>query len=385
MSDLQELQDTLEKLIQSEQKLDEVVAKTLLKNEESHNVRLKCFKRLRVFLKIVIENDALRLRIDGRVINDFVNNAGLKFSELLSKVIVVCNEEVIACKDFKQESNKVEAEANKGYSENENLQVEQNNVVEIIESNNSTNTIEKDLFEEIGVVHKLENTDNVDIYEWHANVNAKYFDAFEVNLSNIPKSIKIIFDFDNSKDLVKLCLPLQKLFGKVSVPKSKALIEMWKYLVNNSLIQRGEEFVLNNILAEVFPFNENDEKTEIGSVLKMDKLTYLMNRYCFLNLDVCAVNLPVENCDRVFDVLFERDDLTDPLKMYKNRNIKLLDSKIDGLKSDLEYIQNQCDCYNKFIDDPIKFFIRLYCDASLSMYDSKVMDSVYKVLKKKEE
>lgn len=73
-----------EKLGTVEEKLDRAVLRQRLLIEEMHCQRIKCTKRLRVFL----EPGEGSLRISGRVINDYKNFAEMKMSDVLRRFYV---------------------------------------------------------------------------------------------------------------------------------------------------------------------------------------------------------------------------------------------------------------------------------------------------------
>merc|ERR1712137_194853 len=80
-----------EKLRNLEIHLDRAILKKRLLNEESHHKRIKCTKRLRVFLKYEKFEDSYHLQIDGRVVNDLTGSTTLKTTDLLKSIVVKLN------------------------------------------------------------------------------------------------------------------------------------------------------------------------------------------------------------------------------------------------------------------------------------------------------
>lgn len=74
----------LEKLKLIEEKLDQAVLKQRLLIEEMHCQRIKCTKRLRIF----VDAAPNALKISGRVINDYKNFVELKMSDVLRRFYV---------------------------------------------------------------------------------------------------------------------------------------------------------------------------------------------------------------------------------------------------------------------------------------------------------
>lgn len=301
------MEDLFNNLRKVETQIDKVTLKKYLQYEEQHNTRLKCFKRLRIFLKLHIVNNNIHLRIDGKVINDYKNIIETKMSELLKGFYVILDEKT---------------------SENSNSFM-LDNVIN-----------EKGLPTDETVVKEIQKSEN--IFEW-INEDEK-LDAFELRDNYIPKTIKIIFEFDNSKDLVRLSEPLKKVLNLSTTNKTKCIIETWKYIRLNKLIDSKGIVTANEELQAVFKKNE----------FHIDEMPTLLT-YHYLPLDILAFNIPVNDYERIFDVVIERDDLTDFPVLYKDKNILSLDKKIHQLNEYITNINTKKNVLKKLIDNPNKF------------------------------
>ncbi|KAM0686960.1 SWI/SNF and RSC complex subunit Ssr3 [Conglomerata obtusa] len=300
------MMEQYEKLKRMEKKLDQTILKKHLQIEEQHNTRIFCLKRLRFFLKLKLVENNLHLRLDGRVINDYKNSHEMRTSELIKSLFVIVDEE--ACMN--------------------------NNVImqEAVTDDNRKDT-NNDCKQMIG---------NENIYEWYQGEDV--FDSFELIHKSIPKKIKIIINFDNSYDLVRLGPALQNLLKIHTTTKTNAIIEMWKYIRLNNLIDKNGVVNCDDALLKIF----NVES------FCLNDLTQKMNRH-FLSLDVLAFDVPVSDYERVFDVVLERDDLTEMPILYKDKNICILDKKIQSVLECIEGVKDKKKTLEKFMQDPIKF------------------------------
>lgn len=301
------MEELFHKLRRIEEQLDKTTLKRYLEFEEQHNTRLKCLKRLRIFLKLRVIDGNVHLRIDGRVINDYKNIVETRMSELLKRVCVVFNEDVTTL------TNMV--------------------LLDDINSN-----------EDVGsgqwVCKEIEGNENV--FEWINNGDK--IDAFEICDNNIPQTIKIIFEFDNSKDLVRLSAPLRELLQIDTITKTNAIIGLWKYIRINKLVDIYGLVTCDNALKSVF----NSE------TIHLDTITNSIHQH-FLPLELFSFNIPVTHYERIFDVNVERDDLTDFPAIFKDRNINILEKKIQHTLESIDTVNDKRDVLGKFARDPVKF------------------------------
>ncbi|KAM0674062.1 SWI/SNF and RSC complex subunit Ssr3 [Gurleya vavrai] len=310
-----------------EKKLDKIVLKKHLQIEEEHNARISCIKRLRIFLKIKITNNSLYLRIDGRVINDYQNMIEMQTSELIKSLFVISNEK----------NNKI--------YEKEDL----------IES----------------------------VFEWHQSEDI--FDSFEIKFNSIPKSLKIVFDFDNSRDLVRLSAPLQNLLNIHTTTKTNVFIEIWKYIRINKLIQKNDKIICNDEFKKIFNCD----------FFYMHEMTNLFNIH-FLPLDFLSFEVPISDYERVFDVVLEKDDLSEMPVLYKDKNINVLEKRIQNVLESIENVNDKRNVLKKFLGCPEGFAnenILLekmdldYLNGNLNegfFNDPEIQEQIYTMCKNKE-
>ncbi|KAM0678423.1 hypothetical protein BDAP_001139 [Binucleata daphniae] len=443
-------------LKQIENDIDSLVLQKHLQIEEEHNTRLFCIKRLRFFLKVCAQNDNLLLRLDGQVINDYKNNTNMCTSELIKRLCVVIetneksneinkkiddkkidnekksddnvndkgiikkqkmndnnvnvtkcedddvikeeyttknlaiNNHVTAVKDNpnKENNNNTHIELDKnGGDEFENVKTHINydatknesnlptNIENHEKKNKDTNGNTKTIYYDI-----ITTTNNNKIFEWQ-NENNK-IDSYELLLDKIPKTIKIVIEFDNTKNLVKLSEPLQKLLNIHTTTRTNAIIEVWKYLRINKLIDNHNAVKCNGLLKDIFDCD----------TLDINNLTTALSLH-FQPLDLLSFNVPVKSYERIFDVILERDDLTDAPILYKDKNINYLDRKIQNVIDYIENTEERKEALIQYVNDPImyinKFFILDKCSIDFLMgndndgvfYDPVVAEELYNILK----
>lgn len=306
------MEELYQKLRRIEEQLDKTTLKRYLEFEEQHNTRLKCLKRLRIFLKTQIIDSSIHIRIDGRVINDYKNIVETRMSELLKRVCIIFNEEAY----------------------------EDSNVILLDEDilKNSTNNDKQ--IKNNAICKEINGKEN--IFEWVNN--EEKIDAFEINEKVLPNSIKILFEFDNSKDLVRLSKPLSALLKTTIITKTKAIIELWKYMRFSKLVNVEGEVTCDDALRSVFKCEK----------LNLDNITQLIYQH-FLPLEIFSFNIPVSNYERIFDVNIERDDLTDFPAIFKDRHINILEKKIQNTIDSIEIVNDKIDVLDKFSKNPVKF------------------------------
>lgn len=319
------MEELFHKLRRIEEQLDKNTLKRYLEFEEQHNTRLKCLKRLRIFLKLNIIDNNIHLRIDGRVINDYKNIVETRMSELLKRVLVVFNVNT-------------ETFSNVIYLDNINSAADCENTIRT----SSGSLKEKiEVFEECEKIKKNEN-----VFEW---INSgKKIDSFEVCDSVIPETIKIIFEFDNSKDLVRLSEPLRNLLQTDTITKTKALIEIWKYIRIKNLVDLSGQVTCDEALKSVF-------KTDH---VHLDNIKSMIYQH-FLPLEIFSFDIPVRHYERIFDINIERDDLTDFPAIFKDRNINILEKKIQNTIESIGLVNDKKEILNQFANNPVKFMNKL--------------------------
>lgn len=371
-----------------ENTLNKAALKKYLEFEEQHNSRLKCIKRLRIFLKLKVGN-SVKLRIDGRVINDYRNIVETRMSELLKRVVVVFDEEAdvkyldqLEFESLDESSSSVQRDNETNInlhdckSRDESLdQVEKEN------TENEHTTLVADATDHSLDVKNRKHTSNESqsIYEWHNNGDRT--DAFELVCNKIPRSIKILIEFDNSKDLVRLSDSLQKIIQADTITRTNAIIGFWKYLRTNKLIGKDGYILRDDKIKEVFA---ND--------VHIDEIVAELNKH-FLPLEILAFRIPVTDYERIFDVKVERDDLTDFPVLYKNKNINMLEKKILSVLEGIERSKDRLDVLKRFADDPEIFMRRHIAVESKDLdfigisdkgifADPKILESIYEIVKK---
>lgn len=297
------LLDLYEKLRLLEMHLDKAVLKKKLLVEESHYKRIKCTKRLRLFVNFELFEDSFLLKIDGRVINDFTNTTELRMSDVLKNVCVKL--------DFgdKEEDTAKRIKRSDGCSE---------------------------LHEK--VLRKC--------YEWSKTKN-DVIDCFELNLEDMPEKVTVLLEFENTFDRYKLAAPVRKLFNKETETKTGLLIDLWKYIRLNRLITETSDFIVtcDEKLREIFDCDH-------FKILDMPRLVSAL----LLPLDPLIFEIPAQNnYTSNFDVPIDVDDFYEFPVMYSNNVIFQLDQKIAGLFDTLKRANTKCEVLKKFSANPNSF------------------------------
>lgn len=361
--------DEYEDLKRIESDIDDCMLRKHLQIEEEHNTRLFCIKKLRFFLTVNVTNESLLLRLDGQVINDYKNTTKTYTSELIKRLCIVFENET-------EENKKIDIENDMTDKDNKEMQENYHNCSNI---ENHTN---KDKIEsKLQTKTSCNTSQNAEIFEWEQE--SEKIDSFELMRTKIPKKIKIIIEFDNSKDLVKLSEPLQKLLNLHTTTKTNAIIEMWKYLRINKLIDNSGNIICADMLKDIFD----------SDLFHIDNLTSKIYQH-FLPLDLLSFNIPIKCYERVFDIVMERDDLSDVPIIYKDKNIAHIDRKIQNIIDCIENIKEKKNVLEKYIKNPIKFIddflvidkrnvdFLMGGDNDGVFYDPTVVKELYNILKK---
>lgn len=401
-----------------ENTLNKAALKKYLEFEEQHNSRLKCYKRLRLFTNIKIGN-GFKLRIDGRVINDYRNVVETRMSELLKKVVVVlddetdikyldesvfkmendednstiCNQEklvpfcgnAIIDPQITEQANFADTNDKKDYA-TKKIKIEKGNSMELSKETHDKDPIStndgKELIENrrtSGLYNLKGMIEDEKIFEWHNNGDK--IDAFELVTDKLPKSIKILIEFDNSKDLVRLSQKLQKIIPFDTITKTNAIIEFWKYIRLNTLINKEGYIVRNDIIGTIF-----------SKDVHIDDLVYELDKH-FLPIEILAFRVPVRDYERIFDVKVERDDLTDFPVLFKNKAINALEKKIQYIMDCIEMSKDRVTVMERFAQDPdyfVKHHIMVECSdldflgiSDKGIFaDPKILEYIYELIKR---
>lgn len=294
--------DLYEKLRMLEIHLDRAVLKKRLLIEESHYKRIKCTKRLRVFLDFKLFDGAFLLKIDGRVVNDFTNTTELRASDVLKSLAVRL-----------QFSDKQENASKR--------------------AKNSFSTA-------------ITTDGNNEFYEWKKHRD-DMIDCFELNLDRVPDSITVLLEFENTFDRYKLPHSVSELFGKETETKTGLLIDFWKYIRINRL----------NIEPHSFLVTCDDALKKIFGVphIKLLDLENLVTPF-LLPLDPLIFHISTDNnYTNNFDVPIEVDDFYEFPIMYPNSAIFQLEQKIADLFDILKRYNGRYEVINRFSKDPVSF------------------------------
>lgn len=284
-----------ERLKAAEEKLDKAVLRQRLLIEELHCQRIKCTKRLRVF----VEPTHVSLKVSGRVINDYRNFAELRMSDVLKRFYI---------------------------------QV---------------------FFE-----------DRTEIFEWAKGRTS--VDSFELDGLDGMKSAKLVFDFANLRDTFRLSDGLQMLLNKRTENRTSFLIDLWKYVRLNNLVQRGVVHCDADLKAIFKVDTFKMEELELGDHL--------------LPLDSLVVDVDLGKKE-IFDVEMEMDDLVDFPILYSSKRIHLLKRKIEELQEMIKNCRERVDVLSKFAADPVDYINRNVVNEDRNFfYDILVQDLVFKIL-----
>ncbi|ELQ74460.1 SWI/SNF transcription activation complex subunit [Trachipleistophora hominis] len=297
------LLDLYEKLRVLEMHLDKAVLKKKLLVEESHYKRIKCAKRLRLFINFERFEDSFLLKLDGRVINDLTNTTELRMSDVLKNVCVKL--------DFEDK----EEDSGKKIKSNDGSYVQPEKTVR-------------------------------EFYEWRKSKN-DMLDCFELNLEAKPEKITVLFEFENTFDRYKLISPVRQLFKKETETKTGLLIDIWKYIRLNRLVIEADDFtvVCDEKLKEIFGCDQ-------FKILDMPELVSPL----LLPLDPLILEIPVQkNYTSNFDVPIDVDDFYEFPVMYTNNVIFQLDQKIAGLFDILKRNNAKYEVLKKFAANPNSF------------------------------
>ncbi|KRH92405.1 SWI/SNF transcription activation complex subunit [Pseudoloma neurophilia] len=176
-----------EKLRELELHLDKAVLRKKLLIEETHHKRIKCSKNIRIAIKYEKFEKGYHLQIDGRILNNFMNNTNVKFTDIFKNIVVVLN----SAQKQKNDSNQQR------------------------------------------------------IFEWNKNDYLKdNIDSFELSGTENHDSLTIMFEFENVLEKYKLSNMFQQLIDKQTDTKTGAIIELWKYIRLNKLISDYNGYIV---------------------------------------------------------------------------------------------------------------------------------------------
>ncbi|KCZ81512.1 hypothetical protein H312_01090 [Anncaliia algerae PRA339] len=308
-----------EKLKTLEKSLDEAVLKHRLLIEENHCQRIKCKKRLRLF----IETNAIKTK----VINDYINNITLHGSDLIKRIYLVENDRIIReylCGDEKVDNFYLEKEVKK-------TDLVYKSTLE--EQNNSTNILKE------------------------MNLISENNEPIKSTEENIKRKVLI-----ELKDLgiYKIKPKLSQLLNKKTGNKTNILISIWKYVHNKKIIRNGKIYC-NEELKEIL----NIEKINIESI-------NLINLIEPLDL----VEIPLEK--EIYDIEVELDDLVDFPILYQSKVISQLNRKTDEIKEIINMVEDRIKILKEFVEKGETFIDEHSLDDKRAFfYDPYVQEMVY--------
>ncbi|KAF7684557.1 SWI/SNF complex component SNF12 like protein [Astathelohania contejeani] len=306
------MESIYEELKKIENYVDQAALKKRLMIEESHGQRIKCVKRLRVFINVNIQNNIFYLRVHGKVINDFKNFVEMQTSDLLKRFYVQTN-----------------------FNKTTNITGDEIPVTEVPPCD-----------ETMPAANNINGTLIDNFYEWNKSEGyPTKVDSFELICPEIPHNLRLFFEFENSRDIYKLTPGLSKLLNKTTDTKTRVIVDLWKYIKIHRLLDGSGIVKCDETLKEIFGLESFD----------MEELSMILNAY-LVPLDILEIEVPVtDKYSRIFDVRLELDDLVDFPLLYQNKNIGILENKINELQAIIKQIKERKETLRKFSENPDKF------------------------------
>lgn len=318
------LLDLYEKLQELESHLDKAVLRKKLLIEESHHKRIKCSIRARMTIIFEKFDNSYHLQIDGRVINNFLNNHNIKITDLFKRIVVKLNQ---------HEQDGLDEYKSSPLTSDTETKILQNDKVIHSQTTNVSKPNE-------------ETTGECSIFEWVKNTDDN-IDRFELIGTEKHGSITILFELENPMEKYKLSRTLQKLLQKETETKTGVLIDLWKYVRLNRLITDYNGYIVrcDDKLKRLF-------NIEIFQLIELPDLV----DHHLLPLDPLIIEIPNQNnYSRKFDIPMEVDDFFDFPVLYQNNLIPQLDQKIINLFESLKLLRTRIHTLTKFHDNPKKF------------------------------
>ncbi|RVD93337.1 SWIB domain-containing protein [Tubulinosema ratisbonensis] len=319
-----------EKLNLLEKQLDDTVLKHRLLIEENHCQRIKCKKRLRLFIEPSV--------IKTKVINDYVNNVKIHGSDLIKRIFLV--EDNLIVNEFLCGENVIDD----FYLADDKTHI------------NLVMPSEKSVHENQSYVH------NNQLFV-HENSLTQVSNS--VNQPNSPGKIKERKILIELKDLgvYKLKEKASLLFNKKADTKTNIFIELWKYVHNKKIIKNGKIYC-----------NE-----ELKSILGVEKINIEEVKLINFIEPLDLIHLPSET--DIYDIEVELDDLVDFPILYQSKKIPQLTRKINEINEIISMVNEKISVLSEFISKGVRYIDEKCLDDNRSFfYDPCVQEKVYNLI-----
>ncbi|ADM11407.1 uncharacterized protein Eint_041180 [Encephalitozoon intestinalis ATCC 50506] len=314
-----------DKLQNIEAEIDRLCLEKKLNMEAEYLKRIKCKKSLRCYVKVAMKK-GIFIRLDSRVINDYKNGGQMKFSDVVKRFCVIFDSSIPTTADIHFGPSSGSDESDRGMEED----------------------MTGDQEGQLGQM-KCKNMSMENFFEWtKCNGDAE---AFEVNSDKSPKTIRLMFDLENPREIFRLSPKLSNILGRYTDTKPNVITHLWRYINKSGLMSIDSDIVECNPL--------------LKDILGVDRFSFpelpglVAPHLCAL--DYLIVDIPpVDEYTEIFDIPFEWDDLHQYPTLY-TKKIHALDRKIESLRQLLKRCEERERVLNEFERDPTAFINRWIC------------------------
>ncbi|KAG0417130.1 SWI/SNF-related matrix-associated actin-dependent regulator of chromatin subfamily D member 1, partial [Dictyocoela roeselum] len=172
-----------------------------------------------------------------------------------------------------------------------------------------------------GVVNPCLSTsvDN-NIFEWHSECGGNFIDGFSLSICPSISFLNCYFEFKNCVDQYRISEKLRSVIERRVETKTRAIIEVWKYIMANKLFDNSNRTAVNcdDKLRNCFQVDS----------FKITDLDRLVSNH-LLNFEPVCMRIPiVDGYKAMYNLKIDLDDLNEMPKLYSNPAIVQLENKI---------------------------------------------------------
>lgn len=327
-----------DKLEQLNSKIDEIALRKRLEIEAEHLKRIKCAKTIRLFTSFTESC----FKINTRVLNDLTSEEKTQFWDLVKRVCVCFNTDVIN-------------EAMLAVSSD--VELGRDSSKEQVSSGQDPGS-------------------SIEILEWTRISNA---DGFVAPVRENCRSIQVLVKLKNQRQIFRLNKRLGMLLNKYSDTKQNVIKDLYKYVNSNKLNDYATSNVTcDEVLERIFrvkSFNFNNLDAIIDPLLEP--------------IGYCVINVEMDK-NQVWDIELEADDLGQMPVLYPT-NVQQVEKKIEDNRALRKKIADRISLLEEFVEDPALFINRMVALESDGVgtktvfYDDlAVQTALYELIKKKE-
>ncbi|KAG0439820.1 SWI/SNF-related matrix-associated actin-dependent regulator of chromatin subfamily D member 1 [Dictyocoela muelleri] len=385
--------EKFEKLRNLEKELDNAIFKKKLLIEETYCQRPICTKTLRIWIEIININNYKLLTIKSKLFGDTLT-LEKRLNDLLDSFYVFenFNNENVEIKENNEVNDKIENATKEVYYDtierysykNDNKAKQDN-----FKSDNTIKQVNDNKIKQFNNTNKL-NSKFRKIFEWHAECDNKKIEGFNFLITKNVPFINCYFEFKNSIDQYRISPKLQSIIKKRVETKTKVIIDIWKYIMNNKLFDNDDRTIVN--------CDKNLKKCFSVDFFKINELDSILSCHLLKFETVCLVVPIIDGYKAVYDMKIDLDDLNEMPKLYSNPEINQLENKIEEIQETIKRVKDKINNLDLYSKDPHNFLLdwvlfrfkeivpigNIFDGDYKFFYDEDVQKSIYKLLRRLE-